>query len=62
MVIIYALIFIMGLRMGMNEKAIASLETIGFRSLIFSVFTLTFSVVFIVLAEKIFISRRGVDI
>lgn len=45
------LLFIMGLRMGLDEKVISSFSELGFQALVISIFTITFSVVFVKLIK-----------
>lgn len=57
------LIFIMGARVGSNERVINSLQTIGIKAIVITVFAFAGSVVGCILVRKIFrIDRKGVKI
>lgn len=45
------LLFIMGLRIGLDEKVISSFFELGFQALVISIFTITFSVLFVKLVK-----------
>ncbi|WIV13409.1 LysO family transporter [Proteiniborus sp. MB09-C3] len=45
------LLFIMGLRMGLDEKVISSFFELGFQALVISIFTITFSVLLVKLVK-----------
>lgn len=45
------LLFIMGLKMGLDEKVISSFFELGFQALVITVFTITFSVLFVKLVK-----------
>ena len=52
-VVIYILVFIMGLRMGANEEVTSSLGTIGLQSLFITVFTVAGSMMAVTVLRKI---------
>ncbi|SCG83944.1 hypothetical protein DW1_2380 [Proteiniborus sp. DW1] len=45
------LLFIMGLKMGLDEKVISSFLELGFQALVISIFTITFSVILVKLIK-----------
>ena len=45
------LLFIMGLRMGLDEKVISSFFELGFQALVISIFTISFSVLLVKLVK-----------
>lgn len=45
------LLFIMGVRMGLDEKVISSFFELGFQALVISIFTITFSVLLVKLVK-----------
>lgn len=57
---LFGLIFVMGIRVGMDEQVISSIGEIGFKAFIFAAATSGFSVLFVYLARKKFI--RDVNI
>lgn len=59
-VFLFGLIFVMGIRVGMDEQVISSIGEIGLKAFIFAVFTCSFSVLFVHIARKKFI--RDVNI
>lgn len=60
MIAIYILVFFMGLRMGINEKVIEGLGTIGVKSLIITVATIIGSIIAVFVARKLMnIDRYG---
>lgn len=46
------LLFIMGVRMGLDEKVISSFLELGFQALIISIFTIVFSVLLVMSVKK----------
>ena len=59
-VVIYFLVFIMGLRMGANEEVTSSLGTIGLQSLLISAFTVAGSMAAVTLLRKgLGLNRQG---
>lgn len=57
---LFILIFVMGIRLGMNEQVVSSIGQIGFKALIFAFFTAGFSVFFVFLVRKKLISDTNV--
>jgi len=57
---LFILIFVMGIRLGMNEQVISSIGQIGFKSLVFAFLTAGFSVVFVFLVRKKLITDTSV--
>lgn len=57
---LFLLIFIMGIRLGMNEQVVSSIGQIGFKSVIFTLFTAGFSVLFVFIIRKKFITDESV--
>nr|WP_312577629.1 LysO family transporter [Sedimentibacter sp.] len=57
---LFLLIFIMGIRLGMNEQVVSSIGQIGFKSVIFTLFTAGFSVLFVFIIRKRFITDESV--
>lgn len=49
---LFILIFIMGVRLGMNEQVVSSIGQIGFKAVVFALFTAGFSVIFVFLVRK----------
>ncbi len=45
------LLFIMGLKMGLDEKVISSFFELGFQAIVISIFTITFSVLLVKLVK-----------
>ncbi len=52
------LLFIMGVRMGLDDKVISSFGELGFQAIVISIFTITFSVLLVKLVKK-YIVRKG---
>lgn len=62
-VIMYIIVFVMGIRMGSNEEVTANLGTIGVQSLLISVLTIAFSILAITLMRKLMkIDKSGTKI
>ncbi len=59
-VFLFLLIFTMGIRLGMNEQVVLSIGQIGFKSLIFTLLTAGFSVLFVFLVRKKFIADENI--
>lgn len=58
--IMYLIVLIMGIRMGSNEEIIANLGTIGIQSVVITVLTIAFSVIFVTIMRKVMkIDRYG---
>lgn len=47
------LLFVMGITIGINEEVISNIFSIGFKALIISIFTISFSVIAVRLIKKI---------
>lgn len=52
-VMMYFIVFIMGIRMGSNEQIIENLGTIGIQAVIISILTIAFSVLFVTIMRKV---------
>lgn len=62
-VIMYIIVFVMGIRMGSNEEVTANLGTIGVQSVIISVLTIAFSILAVTLMRKLMkIDKTGMKI
>lgn len=59
-IFLFLLIFIMGIRLGMNEQVVLSIGQIGFKSVVFTLFTAGFSVFFVFLVRKKFITDENI--
>lgn len=59
-IFLFLLIFTMGIRLGMNKQVISSIGQIGFKSVVFTLFTAGFSVVFVFLVRKKFITDENI--
>lgn len=46
------ILFVMGITIGINDNVISNLFSIGFKALIISIFTVTFSIIFVRLIRK----------
>lgn len=46
------LLFVMGLRMGLDEKVVSSFFELGFQAIIISIFTISFSILFVKLVKN----------
>lgn len=57
LVIIFILLFSMGLSIGINPKILNNLDTIGLSSLIFALLTTVFSIVFVFFIGKIILKE-----
>jgi uncharacterized membrane protein YbjE (DUF340 family) len=49
------LLFVMGIKIGMDEKVINSFLSIGLNALIISIFTVGFSIIFVYIINKLFL-------
>lgn len=49
------LLFVMGIKIGMDEKVINSFLSIGLNAVIMSIFTVGFSVIFVYIINKLFL-------
>ena len=52
------LLFVMGVRMGLDDKVISSFLSLGYQAVVLSVFSIVFSVVFVMFVTK-FISKNS---
>ncbi len=59
-VFLFILIFVMGVRLGMDEHVVASIGQIGFKALVFAIFTAGFSIMFVFLGRKKLITDRNI--
>lgn len=61
MVCLLFLLFVMGVSVGVNKQVMQSFPKLGFQSVIFSVFTISFSVLFVFLFQRVFemIVKKG---
>ncbi len=59
-IFLFLLIFIMGIRLGMNKQVVSSIGQIGFKSVVFTLLTAGFSVVFVFLVRKKFITDENI--
>lgn len=57
---LFVLIFVMGIRLGMDKKVIASIGQIGIKAAIFAIVTAGFSVIFVFLARKKIITDKNI--
>lgn len=55
------ILFVMGIRLGGDERVMNALETIGMQSTLLAVGTLVFSVLFVYLGRKLMHLGRGAD-
>jgi len=56
---LFALLFIMGLRIGMDDRVLKAFAQIGFHAILFALFTVIGSVGVVHLLLKIFKKKRG---
>lgn len=49
------LLFVMGMTIGINDEVISNLLSIGFKAGIISLFTVSFSIIFVYLVKKIMV-------
>ena len=59
-IILFGLIYIMGVRIGMDEQILTSLGQIGVTAFVFALTTMTFSILFVYLLRKKFISDANI--
>lgn len=52
------LLFIMGVKIGIDENVIASFFTIGLKAIIISIFTVSFSILGVFLVSKFILGKR----
>jgi uncharacterized membrane protein YbjE (DUF340 family) len=52
------LLFVMGIKIGMDEKVINSFISIGLNALIMSIFTVGFSIIFVYIINKLFLGGK----
>ncbi|OFI01412.1 hypothetical protein CLOACE_21370 [Clostridium acetireducens DSM 10703] len=52
---VVTLLFFMGVSIGINKSIINNLDIIGFKSLVFSILTTVFSILFVYISTKIFL-------
>ncbi len=52
------LLFVMGVRMGLDDKVISSFLNLGYQAVVLSVFSIIFSVIFVMFVTK-FISKNS---
>jgi uncharacterized membrane protein YbjE (DUF340 family) len=52
--ILFGLIFVMGVRVGMDEQVVSSIGQIGFMAAVFAVVTAGFSILFVYMARRKF--------
>lgn len=58
-VILFGLIYVMGVRVGMDEQVLSSIGKIGFIAAIFAIITSGFSIIFVYLMrKKLFSDKR----
>lgn len=58
-VILFGLIFVMGVRVGMDEQVLLSIGKIGFTAAVFAFITTVFSILFVyILRKKFFTDKR----
>ena len=58
MLFLYMLIFVMGIRLGMDKVVLKAIGTIGFKAAVFTVGTLATSVAAVYVVNRLFIKRR----
>lgn len=56
---VLGLLFVMGLRIGLDEKIIESLGTIGFGAAVIAVMTILFSIIFVWIGKKLFLEKKA---
>ncbi|MBN2286175.1 MAG: LysO family transporter [Tissierellales bacterium] len=60
MVFLYMLIFVMGLRLGLDEEVLEALGTIGFKAFLYAIGTILSGILFVHLADRFLIkSSKG---
>jgi len=58
--ILFGLIFIMGIRVGMDEQVVSSIGQIGIMAAVFAVSTAGFSILFVYIARKKLITDKNI--
>ena len=58
--ILFGLIFIMGIRVGMDEQVVSSIGQIGITAAVFAFSTAGFSILFVYIARKKFITDKNI--
>lgn len=61
MFFLYSLILIMGIRIGMDDKIMESIKNIGIKSVIFSILTISFSIIALLLTSKFIIKDESLE-
>lgn len=56
------LLFIMGIRMGLDDKVVSSFFELGFQAVIISIFTITFSVICVLVVRKYIVKREEKEV
>lgn len=59
-IILFALIYIMGVRIGMDEQILTSIGQIGIKAFVFALATGAFSILFVYLLRKKFIADTNI--
>lgn len=52
------LLFIMGIKIGIDDKVFSSFFSIGFKALVVSLFTVSFSIIAVYIVNKIFFKKE----
>lgn len=58
-IILFGLIFVMGVRLGMDEQVVSSIGQIGIMAAVFAIVTAGFSVLLVYLSRKRFFKGEG---
>lgn len=58
---LFVLIFIMGIRVGMDKDIVNSISEIGIKSFIFALLTVIFSIVFVFLVSRFIIKDKTIE-
>lgn len=58
---ILILLFVMGIKIGGDKKVISSFFTLGYQALIFSVFSIAFSIIFVMIIKRFIIYKEEVE-
>lgn len=59
-IFLFFLIFVMGIRLGMDKQVVASIGQIGIKAFVFAFFTAGFSVVFVYFTRKKLINNKEI--
>lgn len=59
-IILFGLIYIMGVRVGMDQQIISSIGQIGITAAVFAVTTASFSILFVYIARKKLITDKNI--